>query len=471
MKHEILRIHNYSLEYFLNQRLINISLSIYAGEVIGLQGLAHSGRKLLTKTLTEDIPSLRTKFYVHQKPIFDLKHFRKKVYRMSSENYILGNWAVAEYISMQPDARFGSLYNSRRTTETAQTLLNRFEIAIHPRKKIQYLTEIEKRIIDLIRAYHLGKDIIIIEDEFEACSTSDIQYFKSIMQKVIDDRIAVILNSYSTDITDTLSHRYIIFKNGYIVKKCPKDHIRNTRHLEQFILDTHTTSKIKGLGKERKDRTYLRQEVDSYRIASIRTAQNSPLNLEFGAHEVVSILVMDHEKKTTLFGILTGHLVSSHVTFYHNGEKMQLNSLHDFFQNRIVSIKDLGGREELLLHMSPSENLLIPSLGKFSSVEYLTINKRIEHFFDHELHDQMWSHDKTIASMEINELISVMLERWYIYRPNILILFEPFMNCDTYGVSLVKSYIKKFSDIGTAVLIIKSREEYITDISHTVITL
>ena len=75
------------------------------------------------------------------------------------------------------------------------------------------------------------------------------------------------------------------------------------------------------------------------------------------------------------------------------------------------------------------------------------------------------------GSLEINDVISMTLERWYIYNPRVLILFEPFVMCDAYGVSIVKSYIKKFVSRGTAVIMIKSREEYVEDISDQIIRL
>ena len=63
------------------------------------------------------------------------------------------------------------------------------------------------------------------------------------------------------------------------------------------------------------------------------------------------------------------------------------------------------------------------------------------------------------------------MERWYVLKPKVLILLEPFLHCDVYGTSIIKSYIKKFTDMGTAVIIIKAREKNIADISNRIIKL
>ena len=78
--------------------------------------------------------------------------------------------------------------------------------------------------------------------------------------------------------------------------------------------------------------------------------------------------------------------------------------------------------------------------------------------------------DAAADSLGVNDIINITLERWYIYNPKVLILFEPFARCDLMGVSIVKSYIKKFANRGSAVIIIKSREEYVEDISDQIIS-
>ncbi|MFQ7133079.1 MAG: hypothetical protein ACLRQC_13055, partial [Dorea formicigenerans] len=61
------------------------------------------------------------------------------------------------------------------------------------------------------------------------------------------------------------------------------------------------------------------------------------------------------------------------------------------------------------------------------------------------------------------------LERWYIFNPMVLILFEPFALCDVKDVAVVKKYVKRFANKGTTVVIINTREEYVEDISDRIV--
>ena len=72
------------------------------------------------------------------------------------------------------------------------------------------------------------------------------------------------------------------------------------------------------------------------------------------------------------------------------------------------------------------------------------------------------------GNLKINEMIRLILERWYFYNPRVLVLFEPFIMCDAQGISIVKAYIRKFAQRGTAVIIGQSRDEYIEDLSDRI---
>ena len=130
----------------------------------------------------------------------------------------------------------------------------------------------------------------------------------------------------------------------------------------------------------------------------------------------------------------------------------------------------MGSEEEVFAGMSAGENLLIPSLRKISSLEYIANSSKIPRMLGEKLGQAEVAPDAAADSLGVNDIINITLERWYIYNPKVLILFEPFARCDLMGVSIVKSYIKKFANRGSAVIIIKSREEYVEDISDQIIS-
>ena len=187
--------------------------------------------------------------------------------------------------------------------------------------------------------------------------------------------------------------------------------------------------------------------------------------------EIVTFLALDMREKERIFMVLSGRRNEEGTSYIMDSKKYGGTNTDIFAGKKIVSIKCLGSQEEIFTEMSVGENLLLPSLQKISSLEYIISSNKMSRMLTEDMKTGEAEQSEIAGNLEMNELISLTLERWYIYHPRVLVLFEPFVECDMYGVSIVKSYIKKFANRGTSVIIVKSREEYVEDISDRMIRL
>lgn len=77
-----------------------------------------------------------------------------------------------------------------------------------------------------MKAYRKGARIIIIEDEFDGVSQTDIIKFGKIIRRLIQRKLGVIVNSNSNFIMSELSDKFIIFDRGHVVKKCAREYTK-----------------------------------------------------------------------------------------------------------------------------------------------------------------------------------------------------------------------------------------------------
>ncbi|GKX27672.1 ribose import ATP-binding protein RbsA [Vallitalea longa] len=466
MKKEILRIHDFNMEYSSTVKLTNISMSLMAGECIGFLGLMNSGKNLLVDILCKGENLNQRSFYVNQR-IVNCADIQKSVYRIATSNYLIDNWTVGEYICLDSVSSILGIYWKNRLAAKTELFLKHLKLDIDVNKKLGDLSGLEKRLIDLVKAYSLEKKIIVIEDEFQGCSIEDIKQFKEVLNRVINNRMVVIINSHSDYVSNILSDKYIIFKKGYIVKKCNKEYIKDNNHLEKFLLGARITSKKKDLDSYKNEQNIISQVI--YSVKNVRLKIRDDIHLDFAKSEVVTILILDVNEKEQFFDLISGRYIDKYMKIYLEQNICNFSNVTDFVKKKIVSIADMGGVDELLLSMSDGDNLWIPSLDKISSLQYIFSQHRMDKMLKKQMKGNIEETGNDIKNMSINDHIILLLERWYIYKPKVLILLEPFVHCDIYGVSLVKSYIKKFTSLGTTVIIVKSREEYIADISDRII--
>ncbi len=471
MKKEALRINNLNYVYSGTRKLKNISFCILEGEVTGFLGLTYSGKDILVKMLCgeirEDIQSVH--LYLHGEKVINRTQLKKKVYHIKASNYLIDNWTVAEYIGLVDSRWVQMLWNKKNLEEETSRYFKYTGVAVDVSRRMSELTELEKRIVDLVKASRKNADVVIIEDEFEGMSRTDIKQLGRMMKILIGSKMGVIINSYSEAVLSILSERYIIFKEGRIVKKCRKECIEDPMHLEKFLLGTGEIAGkniiASNIGGQADNKTPV------FEIRELEIGDKGKQNFKFGRGEVVSFLTVNGKERERLFRIFSGRESCEKLYFLIDSNRYESVQFEEFVRKKVVSVMHMGSKEEVFAGMSPGENLLLPSIRKISSLEYIFSSGKMAKMMKKNMKDIMTMSDVSAGKLDVNELIRLTLERWYIYNPKVLVLFEPFQQCDLYGVTIVKSYIKKFSDRGTVVLIIKSRAEYIEDISDHIISI
>lgn len=471
MKKEILRINNLSMNPGRMRSLENITLCILGGEMVGFLGLSYSGKDLTVKILSGDTQEelRRHHIYIGGRRISGNGELTGAVYRIAASNYIIDDWTVAEYVGLVDSGWFQLMWKKRRLEEQVRKFFEEIEVGISVSKKMKELSELEKRVVDVAKAKWNKKKLLIVEDEFEGMRPEDIKELGKVVKRLIAGDMGVIINSHSDIVLSLLSEKYVIFKKGRIVKKCRKDYIKNGLHLEKFLLGGGVISRKKGLD------SYMLEEQEGegkpvYRIEGLRMSTGKVFDFNFLRGEIVTFLALDGKVKERLFMILSGRSAAPYISCVLNSRVYRAADFSDYVREKVVSVMHMGSEEEVFAGMSAGENLLIPSLRKISSFDYIANSSKIPRMLGEELRQAEVAADVSADSLGVNDIINITLERWYIYNPRVLILFEPFARCDLMGVSIVKSYIKKFANRGTAVIIIKSREEYMEDISDQIIS-
>ena len=466
MKTEVLGIRKFNLRYSHAVSLKSVSLTLMEGECYALMGLASSGKDAFLQVITGKEWSDNGVIRIDNKKIDNFEQLRSSVHLITELNYSITDWTISEYIGLVSDSFFSLFHRKKLLSEQMQDLFLKLDIEIDVNRKLSDLSEIEKRVIDLVKAYNKGSRILVISDEFDGASSVEISEFKAILDRIVHGSMTVLIKSNSESVSNILADKYIIFKNGSIIKKCKKDFFKNANQLEAFLLGE---SKIKN-SMEKIPRISGAEifEESIYEVKNIVTSIHESYSFKFKKGEVVSILALNIRKKEKIFNVLSGREIDKVAEFIVTHKRCNFNSIYGFVKNRIVSSINLGTDCEYLDKMTLGENVLIPSLAKISISKYMLYGRRMAEMLEGQVKLEN-EYGEILKDDETNLRIQVMMERWFIFKPKVIVLLEPFLHCDVYGVSIIKSYIKKFSDIGTAVIIVKAREKDIMDISEKII--
>ena len=420
MKKELLRINRLNYNYTRTRKLENVSFCILEGECIGFLGLSYSGKDLMTSLLRGELTEGDGSgaIYLGGQKVNDWEVLGKEIYYMCPDNYVIEDWTVADYLCLVDSGWAGSFWRKGVLNEEAGECFAELELDFDISSRMRDLSELEKRIVDVVKAYRKGARIIIIEDEFDGVSQTDIIKFGKIIRRLIQRKLGVIVNSNSNFIMSELSDKFIIFDRGHVVKKCAREYIKNEEQLERFLLGENVLPPREKI-EERTQMSWKEEDI-VYRIRNLKIFQDNVKSLNFVRGEVVTLLALNRRKKELLFLILSGRINVENVHCILNGERYDNIDCSELARKKVVSVRALGSREEVFEHMTVGENLMLPSLEKISFWDYIRSSRNIRKMILEENHNLK---DVKAEELGINERIQMTLERWYIFNPLVLILF------------------------------------------------
>lgn len=466
MKTEALQVSNLSLKISHTLMLDNISFLLGQGECTSVMGLSNSGKDELVDILNGELCGESGRIYIDNIFMSSPNKIKEKVHHISPINYAIHDWTVAEYIGLVtkkfnfPGCQFKMLEH-----EIAH-LLKTLSIPIDASKKISEMSEIEKRLMDLAKCYYRKASVLIIEDEFDGCTSEEIIRFGNIMKRIADRRLTVIINSYSDLLNITLADSYIIFEKGRMVKRCRKEQIHSLKELKAYIAG-NTRQGVLTLERDEPTKT-IYPDAEVFSVKNYTLCDGQTIDFSFAEKEIVSIHILNRQEKKHLFYILSGRIIDRQTEFFLNREKKRFKNVSDFVTNKIVSIADIGSQKELLPKESAGDNIVIPSLRKISSMNHTIHGKKLSRMLDRQIKEKI----SRVTGCDCNrnlQNIAIQFERWYVYNPKVIIILEPFLHCDAYESLLIKSYIRNFASNGCTVILLLSRIEHFEDLSDRII--
>lgn len=470
MKKIVLRMSDLTLHNEDYGKLSYASFYTIEGEVTAFLGLNYSGKELLVQILTGhiDMNWSESRVYVDGCRIRKFVDLQPLIYYLNTNCEGIENWSVAEYISLKDVSWFLSRKARENLIKQAEQRIEKINVQLNVKKKLRDLTPLERRIVEVIRAEKENARILIIEDECEGMDIESIQKYSDFLKTVIQGKMSVILLCHSTRAAEILSDEYVIFRRGRIVKRWKKNSSYNTGKISDYLLGGTMRQKKNSLDSYARKITPLKKIVYEVNYVFLKDRKE---NFYFHKGEITTFVITEHRMRQRLFQILSGRISLDGVEYTVQNKKIYSPSILKFFEYKIVSVMRLGNDNEIFEKMSVGDNLMLPSLKKIPLLNYMISGHKIKEILSNEFEIETVSSGRITGCLGKNDHISVAMDRWYIFNPDVIILYEPFTSCDAYGVSVILSYVKKMADKGTSIIIVKSNSEYMEECSDRIIDL
>lgn len=357
---------------------------------------------------------------------------------------------VAEniYLGREPGGRlfvdYAAMY--RQTEE----LLDSLKVHISPKEKVGSLKVADQQLVEIAKAISLNAEIIIMDEPTSAITDKEVDNLFSIIRDLKDQGKGIIYISHKMDEIFQISDDITVLRDGQYVNTWKAEEIDNNILIKNMV------------GRELTE-IFPKSEVPiSDTILEVRnfTLGNKFQDISFKVKrgEIYGIAGLVGAGRTELMHALFGLDRPDKGEIIFDGKPLHIRKPKDAIREGIAYVTEDRKQEGLVLEMSVGQNISLASMKELS--RGLFINEREENSLVKDeierLRIRLHSPRQLVKSLSGGNQQKVVLSKWMIKNPKLLILDEPTRGIDVGAKSEIYKLMCEYAARGNAIIMISS---------------
>ncbi len=466
----ILEMENITKEFPGVKALDNIQLKIKKGSVHGLMGENGAGKSTLMKIIfgiyTPDKGTI--KFKGKELKISGPKEaVNRGISMIHQELSPVPYMTVAENIFLGREYSFGKTgwVNDKKMVEEARKLFETLNMDIDPTAKMKDLSIANMQMVEIATAVSYNADLIIMDEPTSAITEKEVEQLFGIIRSLQAKGVSIIYISHKMDEIFKICDELTVFRDGQYI---------GTKGAHELDQDTLIQMMV---GREIKQ-VFHKEEADIREVAlSVqnlsRKGKFHNVSFEVRKGEILGIAGLMGSGRTEVIESIFGIDPPDSGEVYIHGKKVKIKSPKDAIKHKVALLTEDRKLTGAFLPISIRENMIISSIDQFLTFGYL--NKKL---VDKTCKEQVKK--LNIKTPHIDQLImnlsggnqqKVLLARWLLNDPDILILDEPTRGVDVGAKSEIHKLMSKLAQEGKAIIMISSELPEVLGMSDRVVVM
>lgn len=476
MEKKLLDMKNISKTFGNVQALKGVSLDLYAGEVLALMGENGAGKSTLMNILSGSLQPTEGEIYLNgEKVVVPDPITAKKlgIAKIHQELQIVPELSVAENIFLgRWKTSAGPAVDFKAMKDEAKVYLDMLDVHVDPSKKLKDLRIGEQQLVEIAKAISLNSKIIVMDEPTSAISEKEAEKLFTIIRRLRGEGKGIIYITHRMEEIFKIADRLTVMRDGQYIgtvkaAETSKDEIIRMmvgRDMsEQYPKDPTEKGEV---ALEVKNLTYT-PPMGSFR----RSLKNISLKVRHG--EILGIAGLAGAGRSEFFECLAGvHHGDTRGEIIIEGRPVTIKTPADAIRAGISFATEDRKGSGLVLQRSIGENMSLPLLKKFSSM----------FFMKHQEEKKVWQEQmealrvkapsyKTLASsLSGGNQQKVVLARWLMTHPKILLLDEPTRGIDVGAKAEIYQLINNLAKQGMAIIVVSSELPEVIGISDRIVT-
>lgn len=449
-----------------NKVLKNAEFELRDGEIHALMGENGAGKSTLMKILTGVYTKDSGEIYVNDKPV-DYKNPQEAekdgIVFIYQELNSLFDLSVIDNLFMAKEIKkaFGIL-DKKAMERKAKEALESLGVKIDPKSIMSELSVGQQQMIEICKALMVDAKVIIMDEPTAALTQSETDVLFKVIEDLRKKGVSIVYISHRMEEIFELCDRITVLRDGEYVGTTE---IKNT--------DMNSIVKMM-IGRELGDRFPKRNHKIGDTILEVKdlAKEGEFENIDFRLNkgEVLGVSGLMGAGRTEIMETIFGKERKLSGTIIIDGREVNISNPSDAIKNGIAFVTEDRKTEGLMLEKSIEENITLANLNLVSSKSILKkdeINKLTNKAIDDFKIRSTGAKHKT-ENLSGGNQQKVVLAKWIMDKPKILILDEPTRGVDIGAKQDIYNIINKLAEDGVGIIMVSSELPEILGMSDRV---
>lgn len=455
---EILRMVDLEKSFGAVKALAGVSISLSAGEIVGLIGANGAGKSTLMAVLAgTTMPDEGHIYLGGESARFGNPRaaLAAGIALVPQELHLVESLSVAENVTLGHMPQRRGVLSQRLMQSVTREILVRLGGAEHisPSAKAGDLSPVEQRLVTIARALSWKPRILILDEPSASLPTDTAQSLLPTIRTLTAEGMGVFYVSHRLGEIKELANRVVAMRNGNVVADLSGPDISIDRMVALIGGRERSPVSTRSLSFARSDPSLSARGLYGSRIQNV--------DIDVFPGEIVGVSGLQGSGRSELFRLLTGVQKPTHGEIDVLG-RGPCRSMEEA-STRGVGYLAEGRRLMALPGMDVTSNMTISALPELSRLRSF-VDRKAERTAAGEMFDRLQitgQPNQDIQTLSGGNQQKIFIGRWLLRHPRLLVLDEPTMGVDVGARAEFHTLLRTLADEGIAILLTSAEPEEI----------
>ena len=456
-KPALLQMENICKEFPGVKALDNVSLTVRAGTVHALMGENGAGKSTLMKCLFGVYSKDGGRIFLEGQEVSfrnskeALEHGVAMVHQelnQALKRNVMDNMWLGRF----PKIATGiPLTSEKKMYDATKKLFDELEINVDPRTVMSKMPVSQRQMVEIAKAVSFNAKVIVFDEPTSSLTEEEVEHLFKIINMLRDRGCGIIYISHKMEEILRISDDVTVMRDGKWIATKPAKELTMNEIIKLMVgreLTNRYPPKTNKIGDVLLKVDNLSGEYSALRDVSFEARRG----------EVLGIAGLDGSGRTEVLETLFGVATRRSGEIWLNGKKIKNSNPGDSIKNGFALLTEERRATGIFGILNIRENTVISSLKKDKTGPFLSQKKMVDatKWCIESMHVKTPTQETKIRSLSGGNQQKVILGRWLLTDPTVLLLDEPTRGIDVGAKYEIYQLILNLANEGRTVIMVSS---------------